>query len=228
MKSQFLAAALAASLCAAASSAQAITVETTQFITDPLHSNGFEGIGSQTAFTGPYTEGGIKVEYVGALLLTGGIYTDLPGPEGSYNWYVPAGTGYTKITLADNSEFTDFQVLVGSGFNVDNLAPILNYDLFDKGVEVASGTEPVHLYQKGFQYYGFSGGTFDEARLKVLAAGFGNQEGGDYDAISIGSRSVVGPPPVPEPASWALMIGGFGLAGAALRRRRAAPAAVRI
>jgi len=27
--------------------------------------------------------------------------------------------------------------------------------------------------------------------------------------------------PVPEPASWALMIGGFGLAGAALRRRRA-------
>ncbi|MBS0360963.1 MAG: PEPxxWA-CTERM sorting domain-containing protein [Proteobacteria bacterium] len=31
-------------------------------------------------------------------------------------------------------------------------------------------------------------------------------------------------PGVPEPASWALMIGGFGLAGAALRRRRAAAA----
>jgi hypothetical protein len=29
---------------------------------------------------------------------------------------------------------------------------------------------------------------------------------------------------VPEPASWALMIGGFGMAGAALRRRRSAPA----
>jgi hypothetical protein len=25
---------------------------------------------------------------------------------------------------------------------------------------------------------------------------------------------------VPEPASWALMIGGFGLIGAAMRRRR--------
>ena len=29
----------------------------------------------------------------------------------------------------------------------------------------------------------------------------------------------------PEPASWALMIGGFGLAGAALRRRRTSAAA---
>ncbi len=27
------------------------------------------------------------------------------------------------------------------------------------------------------------------------------------------------PPAVPEPTSWALMIGGLGLAGAALRRR---------
>ena len=27
---------------------------------------------------------------------------------------------------------------------------------------------------------------------------------------------------IPEPTTWALMIGGFGLAGAALRRRRAA------
>lgn len=29
-------------------------------------------------------------------------------------------------------------------------------------------------------------------------------------------------PPVPEPATWAMMIGGLGMAGAAMRRRRAA------
>jgi hypothetical protein len=31
----------------------------------------------------------------------------------------------------------------------------------------------------------------------------------------------VAPPSVPEPASWAMMVGGFGLLGAAIRRRRA-------
>ena len=39
------------------------------------------------------------------------------------------------------------------------------------------------------------------------------------DGVSVSLVSLPGG--VPEPASWALMIGGFGLAGAALRRRRA-------
>jgi hypothetical protein len=38
-----------------------------------------------------------------------------------------------------------------------------------------------------------------------------------------GSRVSVGEA-VPEPAAWVLMIGGFGLAGGALRRRKAGTA----
>jgi hypothetical protein len=44
-----------------------------------------------------------------------------------------------------------------------------------------------------------------------------------WHGIQIGIGGVFVPPnPVPEPASWALMIAGFGLAGAAARRRRTA------
>ena len=43
---------------------------------------------------------------------------------------------------------------------------------------------------------------------------------GDFDNVRLDVSSGV-----PEPATWALMLGGFGLAGAALRRRRATVAA---
>lgn len=46
--------------------------------------------------------------------------------------------------------------------------------------------------------------------------------GGDYFAVDDLSISVAAA--VPEPASWALMIAGFGLVGAAMRRRVAATA----
>ena len=47
------------------------------------------------------------------------------------------------------------------------------------------------------------------------------------DISVVEGQAVVTAPGVPEPASWALMISGFGLAGAALRRRRGAGDAVR-
>ncbi len=52
----------------------------------------------------------------------------------------------------------------------------------------------------------------------ALAATNGTNGGVFFDAISVQMA-------VPEPATWAMMIGGFGLAGAALRRRRALLAA---
>jgi hypothetical protein len=52
------------------------------------------------------------------------------------------------------------------------------------------------------------------------AAGAGWQGGGDESwGLDNFSVTASGTPGVPEPAAWGMMIGGFGLAGAALRRR---------
>ena len=54
------------------------------------------------------------------------------------------------------------------------------------------------------------------SREWLVAAAFGS---GNNDGFKIAGLSVVSP--VPEPASWAMMIMGFGLVGASMRRRPA-------
>jgi len=52
-------------------------------------------------------------------------------------------------------------------------------------------------------------------------------DGGDFNYTDYGmSITVQKVPAVPEPASWAMMIAGFGLAGVALRRRTSMKAAL--
>ncbi len=62
-----------------------------------------------------------------------------------------------------------------------------------------------------YQGHGYAG-MFDRSSLKLWADGVLITGGAD--------KAVIERAPVPEPASWALMIAGFGLAGAALRHRR--------
>lgn len=52
----------------------------------------------------------------------------------------------------------------------------------------------------------------------------GSDDGMAIDDLTLTVTSAAAPGAVPEPASWALMLGGFGLVGSTLRRRRAAHA----
>lgn len=65
-------------------------------------------------------------------------------------------------------------------------------------------------------YYGFSRPTADIARISFFNAYMGVRDL-QYIGPSIGTSGAV-----PEPATWALMIFGFGTVGFALRRRRGA------
>jgi hypothetical protein len=68
---------------------------------------------------------------------------------------------------------------------------------------------------------------FDEFIVNVGLLGALNFEQFAFTArwLDGGSPGEIGPPGVPEPAAWALMIAGFGLVGATLRRRAAAQTA---
>jgi hypothetical protein len=59
-------------------------------------------------------------------------------------------------------------------------------------------------------------------RFSVVLDSFGGAD----KTVTIGANGLSAAGAVPEPAAWALMIGGFGFAGATLRRRKAAPARI--
>jgi hypothetical protein len=63
-------------------------------------------------------------------------------------------------------------------------------------------------------YYG-TGGTVNPGFLGVSSVTFYGSGSQELDNITVNGG-------VPEPASWAMMLGGFGLVGGAMRRRRAA------
>jgi hypothetical protein len=65
-------------------------------------------------------------------------------------------------------------------------------------------------------------GTASSYTINLNAAGLAalNAAGIAGEEFTIGARVTPGGGSVPEPASWALMLGGFGLVGGALRRRK--------
>lgn len=70
----------------------------------------------------------------------------------------------------------------------------------------------------GTTYYYFGNGIFQQLGVFDTVL-FGSTQAGRLTISQVDD-----PNPVPEPGAWALMIAGFGMAGAAMRRRRAAMA----
>ena len=71
----------------------------------------------------------------------------------------------------------------------------------------------------GFCNWTAGGVAFAGTAKSIDFGGTTNQTG--YDNITFGSERPGTGNPIPEPATWALMIGGFAMAGSVLRRRRA-------
>lgn len=117
------------------------------------------------------------------------------------------GNGFLTPNAADPLQLgavVPTQLSLGQFFQVTGSAPI--------AYSIALVNVALRFTDGGETYYGYAqvGGS------SLTRIAFNNTPGG---SITTGEA----PAAVPEPASWALMLGGFGLVGDALRRRKAAP-----
>ena len=213
--------ALAAGLSISTAAQAGVTVHNSDFLGATGNSNGFEAIGG-TFYNGSagYTEGGVKVQYIGLDLTT---LTTL-NPVGKHSW-TPAGgaLGYTKISLANGGDFSAIEFLAGGSNWFGNAK--LQYQLFQDGALVFSGfvNGLGNIASSSLKTIGFSGTDgqlFDELRVQSISGAKFNKYG--YDQLILDNITISAPlsSAVPEPATWAMMIIGFGGAGVAIRRRR--------
>jgi hypothetical protein len=96
------------------------------------------------------------------------------------------------------------------------------------GIKISLGTLGAGQSISFDYYYGISQVRQNIDSLIAQAQGVGagyiiasqSDENGDHPGLGVNSAFIAIGGGVPEPASWALMLAGFGLTGAALRRQR--------
>lgn len=212
LRALFATAAAAAAL-AAAGSASALTM--TVYNTDlplPPGQVMIEDFDSVHA-TGPdftFTAGANTFVRDGDLGLDPGISAPPPGDTTNYFTVKNGGTA----TLSSTKGFASFSFYLGSPdtFNFVTLHYQNGNTVTLQGSEIWDAT---------------SGDNGDQSWGRRVSYDFGNQAVSSIDFTSTGNSfefdSLAGAA-VPEPGTWALMIAGFGGAGAMLRRRRTASA----
>lgn len=196
----------------------AIVTHTSDFIADGSRTQftGFESIPNDGTFftggSGPYTDGGIKVQQINGNSGNDIWVTHLPvGTSGNHAWYPNGGdSGYTKITLADGSNFDN----VGFGIGTGGSASLVIFELYDDNNLIAAGTSSM-----GAHYLGFSGGGFDTI---LVRDNYSNSDAvvtnGADQALTVDDIEASSRGTVPEPASLALL--GLGLLSMVASRKR--------
>ena len=168
-------------------------------------------------FDEPYLEDGLSFSRTLTHDNNGCGYAGCGGHIGftgfSGNYMYGTGGGYFEISTTGNDVFDGLEFVIGTGFSqsTTNVA----WEAFLNNASVGSGF--ASNLNVG-TVVGFSGSAFDRVR-------YTDNTSGDFAAPAfdtVRADLTAGGGVVPEPATWALMIAGFGLAGGTLRRQRIA------
>lgn len=168
--------------------------------------------------------------------------TPLCAPTSGCRLSADLETPFSSFTLAEGAsmtfDFASFFVSRGFGFEDNARVDAVLAFLTPNAPSATTGGSANYLRLGGFFTPGVVAGSlvWDNAVQQITAldgskftVAFGNLSGVTFGSNATASVTItvdkVATAAVPEPATWALMIGGFGVAGAALRRRRMAIAA---
>lgn len=125
--------------------------------------------------------------------------------EASYNALPLGDISLSFITSTDDSNFSNFGTFTGAGSTSGTFSlPGFSVNF----LAVKAGSE-FFIYQLD----GGSSGTF-------TTAGLDNNRGQARELSHLAFFGTRVTSAVPEPGTWAMMVGGFGLAGGAIRRSR--------
>ena len=208
----FAAAAAAVALVAAAPASAAVLVNYVQgaTVTSLLGYSVIDDFNSGVSST--LTSGVAGTDYV-IQSVNNGVGANIPTSSGNgTNYLSVVGNGAVTLTFAAPVKAFAFDwgsldtynhlTLAGVGFSAFTVSP----GAYPIGNTLANGAQSGVNTNGMLVVTGNAGETFKSITLKSGSNSF------EVDNLAVG---------VPEPATWALMIGGFGMAGGMLRRRRA-------
>lgn len=201
-----LSAAVAALALSATAANAAVTFTSTAFEIDPSVASGQTTV---MTFDNPAAAGYTIIP--GATVTAGTTANEYAAPAGDATTYYYVQGGGQAI-FSSIKALTELSLYIGS---LDNYNSIEFWSGGVGGTSVgtwsgldyapANGDQGAGVTNRRF-YFDFGGSTVDTVVFKSTSNSF------EFDNIAVSA--------VPEPGVWALMIAGFGMMGAALRRRR--------
>jgi hypothetical protein len=179
-----------------------------------LFNKGEQSGDTVSGFTNSTPQVGVNIRSGGATIrasggqarVTGDLNEDTNSPEDTVN------LTQFQLELANGGTFNDLELRLAGG-NANRAS----FTLIDDGGMVFNFNDQVISGDGRFGFRGIDGQSIASVSFTVNRAGI--QDVRQIRLSALGTTPG-NPDAVPEPATWAMMLGGFGLLGGAMRRRR--------